>query len=146
MKLVLIAVALPGAGKSTLLSNFEGDYISRDLLKTDSKYLKAIRESGSDVLLLDKCHHNIKSRNEVLKQLPKDCDIIWLLFEHPEGIDEGAKICIERCKKRGDKNAHLIVNTVKKYWQEPVENNIIRINMLMRPEEILSLVMDTVNK
>ena len=143
MTVTLIAVGFPGSGKSSLLKRFEGDYISRDILGTDSKYFKAIRESKANVILLDKCHHSIKSREDVLKQLPKDCEVFWILFYHPKGIEEAAKICIERCKSRGTKNSHIIVNMVKKYWQEPTDGNIIRVNLLLKKREIVSQILNS---
>lgn len=129
MATVFAAVGFPGSGKSTcfqaLSSIIQGSqWISADLC--GPRFLKEIKESKATYIFADRCHHNVKNRQETIAAA-ENRRIVWIVFHHPEDdLDDVTRtfdICKTRVMKRSDhptlnaKNCTLAMNTIRKYYQ-----------------------------
>ncbi len=154
MRVAICTVGIQGSGKTTFLRSLNGEYISCDEKGSLAKYLRAIRLSKGDVLLLDRCHHNNKARDEVLRALAGNIRVYWILFEG------SSKVCLERAKQRGNlKNPLLAIRMLQKHWEdletlesqtsvnmETIESQIIRVNLELPTEQIVDFVLKEINK
>ena len=102
--LVIILVGLPGSTKSTqarAVAEYLGaEWINRDEKGNAAGFAAAVVNSKSDTLVLDQCHHTMKSRTETVALLPTNCRIVWVVMKHPDDSAATTKHAQELCLSR----------------------------------------------
>lgn len=134
VKKVFASIGLPGSSKSTvfrvLARLLDGIWINRDEFPSTKAFSTAIKD-GEGLLLIDRCNHSRKAREEIVKWAGTD-DITWILF----GDDSNRKLCIQRIKNRVNhptlqaNKAALVVGVISRHWDDPTEcKTILKINI-----------------
>ena len=132
-KIAILFNGIQGSGKSTLARalteyfNAFGDetakwYNQDEYSGSRQAFLFALSGATENVIIIDKCHQDEKTRSDTLSVITKR-RIIWVSLSHPDDrvttFDNAKKVCIMRIKQRKGhrslkaENAERAVNTLK---------------------------------
>lgn len=100
----IIFMGLPGSTKSTqaraLAEYLDAEWINRDEKGSAMGFATAVVNSKSHTVVLDQCHHTMKSRVETINLLSDGCRIVWVVMKHPDDSAAMTKNAQELCLSR----------------------------------------------
>lgn len=184
-KIHFMSIGFPGSGKSTLFKCLEilllnSKRINQDECEGSAKMFndytnKYSKNQNYNIILLDKCYHNEKIRNNTLQSIDS-YNVIYIIFYHPAdkyptkiieddtqfpiGCDHYIKLCKERINLRGFGHLNLFpYHDLNKILQKFVESSnyltnneiskaleCIYIDMTLDKKSIIEYVLNCLKK